>query len=65
MDDIIACCALCEYSVLCEDEDDVMCEIKGKRPALEKCRRFIYDLTKRNPQRARMIKLDPELLELE
>ena len=64
MNDTEACCALCEYSVLCEDEDYVMCEIKGKQLALHKCRRYIYDLTKRNPSRARLIKIDPDLLKI-
>ena len=56
------CCALCEHSCFTDDEDFVICDLKGKVSAVSKCRKYTYDLLKRNPRRAELPKLDPEML---
>ena len=47
--DIQRICAMCQHSADIEDEDYILCSKKGIVPMNSHCRKFIYDLLKRNP----------------
>lgn len=58
-------CAVCETAVPIEDDDFVLCSKKGIVSAKGHCRKFVYDLLKRNPGRSpQMITLDKEALDI-
>lgn len=68
-EDYIRCCLNCEQAVIDENEeypDTVFCSrCKKDKPANAKCRKYVYDLLKRQPMRhAEIPTLDPELLDL-
>ena len=50
--DIVRICAMCEFSADIDDEDYILCSKKGIVPLDSHCRKFIYDLLKRNPGKA-------------
>ncbi|MBR4949321.1 MAG: hypothetical protein IKZ25_00935 [Clostridia bacterium] len=48
--DIEKICAYCEYGTKLQN-NDVLCEKKGIMPENAKCRKFLYDPTKRIPKK--------------
>lgn len=50
-------CGMCEHAIPIEDEDYILCSKKGVVPMNGRCRKFIYDLLKRNPGQPPQISL--------
>ena len=62
--EIIKCCAYCEHASVLRDEDYILCEKKGVVAQTFRCRRFVYDPTKRIPRRLHaMPKLDMDSID--
>lgn len=49
--ELVRCCAFCERASVLTDEDHILCEKKGVVAQSFRCRRFVYDPTKREPHR--------------
>ncbi len=62
--EIIKCCAYCEHASILRDEDYILCRKKGVVSQAFRCRRFVYDPTKRIPKRLpTMPELDVALID--
>ncbi|MBE6606209.1 MAG: hypothetical protein E7635_04140 [Ruminococcaceae bacterium] len=48
-------CSLCSYARLIDDEDKVLCTLRGVVSAEYTCKKFKYDFLKRNPGKTKKI----------
>lgn len=61
--DIDEICAYCEYAQTLNNEEKVLCSVRGVVAAAHKCKKFRYDPLKRNPAPpVQIIGLDPDLI---
>ena len=59
--DITEVCALCEFAVPLNTEDEVLCRRNGIVAAGHRCKKFRYDLLKRKPAHRADIAVQQEI----
>lgn len=44
-------CEFCEHAAIINDDDNILCDIKGIAEKCGKCKKYVYDPLKRIPKR--------------